>query len=329
MCKVSLGEVNESNSLSESMPMRLTKLLASKYTIAAMVLAVLMYLMSAHPAFAQTAYTPPASLNSFPAAAVPSWLDTGSNAWMMTAGTFVGLQSIPGLSLYYGGLTRKKFSINTALMCFYGFSIVLVVWVLAGYNFGFGRRQRQDRQATGSSGTFSSVAPGLTEGSQAVVGPAGLALNIPTVDGRLVPVRLRRDHAPSLRGRDHREDELQGLDHLRPSVVAPGLQPDGLRALRGRLAQPDGSGGLLRRLRHPPQRRDRCPRLGDRHRSQGAKVQRHQAQQPLLGLRRLRPGVARLERVQRRRPIRLQHRRLDRGHQHRPGHRSQRRRLDG
>ncbi|HYW82862.1 MAG TPA: ammonium transporter, partial [Spirochaetia bacterium] len=72
--------------------------------------------MSAHPAFAQTTYTPPSSLSSFPAPAVPSWLDTGSNAWMMTAGTFVGLQSIPGLSLYYGGLTRKKFSINTALM---------------------------------------------------------------------------------------------------------------------------------------------------------------------------------------------------------------------
>ncbi len=179
MCKVSLGEVNESNSLSESMPMRLTKLLASKYTIAAMVLAVLMYLMSAHPAFAQTAYTPPASLNSFPAASVPSWLDTGSNAWMMTAGTFVGLQSIPGLSLYYGGLTRKKFSINTALMCFYGFSIVLVVWVLAGYNFGFGAASVKVG-SYGILGTFSSVAPGLSEGSQAVVGPAGLALNIPT-----------------------------------------------------------------------------------------------------------------------------------------------------
>jgi ammonium transporter, Amt family len=178
MCKVSLGEVNESNSL-DGTALRLTKALASKYTIAAMALAVLMYLMSAHPAFAQATYTPPANLNSFPAAAVPSWLDTGSNAWMMTAGTFVGLQSIPGLSLYYGGLTRKKFSINTALMCFYGFSIVLVVWVLAGYNFGFGPASVTIGKY-GILGTFSSVAPGLTEGSQAVVGPANLALNIPT-----------------------------------------------------------------------------------------------------------------------------------------------------
>lgn len=171
--------MNESNSLSDGMPMRITKFLASKYTIVALALAVLMYLMSAHPAFAQATYTPPSSLSSFPAPAVPSWLDTGSNAWMMTAGTFVGLQSIPGLSLYYGGLTRKKFSINTALMCFYGFSIVLVVWVLAGYNFGFGAASVKVG-GYGILGTFSSVAPGLTEGSQAVVGPAGLALNLPT-----------------------------------------------------------------------------------------------------------------------------------------------------
>ena len=180
MCKVSLGEVNESTSLSDSTPMRLTKFLASKYTIAAMALAILMYLMGAHPAFAQSTYTPPANLNSFPAAAVPSWLDTGSNSWMMTAATFVGLQSIPGLTLYYGGLTRKKFSINTALMCLYGFSAVLVIWVLLGYNFGFGYPASVTIGKYGIVGPLSSVANGLTEGSQAVVGPAGLALNIPT-----------------------------------------------------------------------------------------------------------------------------------------------------
>jgi len=171
--------VNESNSLTDSLPQRFTNLLLSKYTIPVVVLMVLVLVLSAHSAFAQTQYTPPSNLNSFPAAAVPNWLDTGSNSWMMTAGTFVGLQSIPGLSLYYGGLTRKKFSINTALMCFYGFSIVLVIWVLAGYNFGFGAAGLKIGNY-GILGTLTSVAPGLTEGSQAVVGPAGLALNIPT-----------------------------------------------------------------------------------------------------------------------------------------------------
>ncbi len=167
--------------------MRLTRFLLSRSTIVPVVaLIVLMVILSAHSAFAQAqapapAYTPPASLNSFPAPAVPSWLDTGSNAWMMTAGTFVGLQSIPGLALFYGGLTRKKFAINTALMCFYGFSAVLVIWVLAGYNFGFGFPASIHIGNFGIVGPLSSVAPGIAEGSQSNVGPSGtVLLNIPT-----------------------------------------------------------------------------------------------------------------------------------------------------
>jgi ammonium transporter, Amt family len=135
--------VNEAHSLTESFPLKVTRFLLNKNTLVpVVVLLALMILLSAHSAFAQAqappAYTPPTSLNSFPPPSVPNWLDTGSNAWMMTAGTLVGLMSIPGIALYYGGLTRKKFSINTAMMCFYGFAAVLVVWVLLGYNFGFG-----------------------------------------------------------------------------------------------------------------------------------------------------------------------------------------------
>jgi len=171
--------VNAFKSLSDSVPMRLTRFLTPRFAIPLVVLMVLMLVLSAHSAFAQTTYTPPANLNSFPAVAVPNWLDTGSNAWMMTAATFVGLQSIPGLSLYYGGLTRKKFSINTALMCFYGFSAVLVIWVLLGYNFGFGYPASISIGKFGIVGPLTSIAPGINEGAQAVVGPGGLALNIP------------------------------------------------------------------------------------------------------------------------------------------------------
>jgi Amt family ammonium transporter len=172
--------VNASSSLSDSVFMRVTRFLTARYAVPLIALAVLMLVMSAHSAFAQAQYSPPASLSSFPPVAVPSWLDTGSNAWMMTAATFVGLQSIPGLSLYYGGLTRKKFSINTALMCFYGFSAVLVVWILLGYNVGFGYPASIKVGSYGILGPFASIASGLNEGSQAVVGPGALALNLPT-----------------------------------------------------------------------------------------------------------------------------------------------------
>jgi ammonium transporter, Amt family len=73
-----------------------------------------------------------------PAACQPSWLDTGSNGWQLTAATFVGLMSLPGLACLYGGLVPKKWAVNTMFMAFSGFSVVLVVWVLWGYKMGFG-----------------------------------------------------------------------------------------------------------------------------------------------------------------------------------------------
>ena len=68
----------------------------------------------------------------------PSFLNSGDTAWQLTAATFVGLQSIPGLAILYAGLVKKKWALNSAVMCFYAFSIVLVVWSLWGYNMSFG-----------------------------------------------------------------------------------------------------------------------------------------------------------------------------------------------
>lgn len=68
----------------------------------------------------------------------PSYLNSGDTAWQLTAATFVGLQSIPGLAILYGGLVKKKWALNSAVMCFYAFSIVLLCWVLWGYAMSFG-----------------------------------------------------------------------------------------------------------------------------------------------------------------------------------------------
>jgi Amt family ammonium transporter len=68
----------------------------------------------------------------------PKWLDTGDNAWQLAAGTFVALQSIPGLVVLYGGVVKKKWAINSAFMSIYAFASVLVVWVLFDYNMAFG-----------------------------------------------------------------------------------------------------------------------------------------------------------------------------------------------
>jgi Amt family ammonium transporter len=68
----------------------------------------------------------------------PSFLNSGDTAWQLTAATFVGMQSIPGLAILYAGLVKKKWALNSAVMCFYAFSIVLLVWMLWGYQMSFG-----------------------------------------------------------------------------------------------------------------------------------------------------------------------------------------------
>src|ERR1700739_4587238 len=68
----------------------------------------------------------------------PDWLNPGDNAWQLVAATLVGLMSLPGIAVLYGGLVQKKWAVNTMLMAFTGFSAVLVVCVLWGFKMGFG-----------------------------------------------------------------------------------------------------------------------------------------------------------------------------------------------
>ncbi|MER6354703.1 ammonium transporter [Streptomyces sp. NPDC001634] len=68
----------------------------------------------------------------------PSWLNAGDNAWQLISATLVGLMSIPGIAILYGGLVQRKWVVNTMFMAFTGFSLVLVAWVLWEFKMGFG-----------------------------------------------------------------------------------------------------------------------------------------------------------------------------------------------
>jgi ammonium transporter, Amt family len=68
----------------------------------------------------------------------PSWLNAGDTSWQLTAATLVGLMSLPGIAVLYGGLVQRKWAVNTMLMAFSGFAMVLIVWVLWAYKMGFG-----------------------------------------------------------------------------------------------------------------------------------------------------------------------------------------------
>jgi hypothetical protein len=56
--------------------------------------------------------------------AYPSWLNPGDNAWQMTAATLVGLMSVPGLAVLYGGVMQKRWSVNSMMLTFIGFAVV-------------------------------------------------------------------------------------------------------------------------------------------------------------------------------------------------------------
>ncbi len=66
------------------------------------------------------------------------WLSEGANSWQMTAATLVGLMSVPGLVVLYGGVMQKRWSVNSMMMAFVAFAIVLILWVLVGFKMGFG-----------------------------------------------------------------------------------------------------------------------------------------------------------------------------------------------
>lgn len=60
------------------------------------------------------------------------------NAWLLLSTALVFFMAVPGLSLYYGGLVRKKNVLSTMMQCLFLMGIMTVVWALVGYSLAFG-----------------------------------------------------------------------------------------------------------------------------------------------------------------------------------------------
>lgn len=69
---------------------------------------------------------------------VDAVLNSGDTAWMMISTALVLLMTVPGVALFYGGLTKKINVLNTMFMSLIAFSITSIIWVLYGYQFAFG-----------------------------------------------------------------------------------------------------------------------------------------------------------------------------------------------
>ena len=103
----------------------------------------------------------------------PSWLNPGDNTWQLVAATLVGLMSLPGIAVLYGGLVQRKWVVNTMLMVFAGFSITVVVWVLWAYSMAFGPQAHLGADGSFWSGLIGHPKPilsAVSEQSQAVSG---------------------------------------------------------------------------------------------------------------------------------------------------------------
>ena len=92
-------------------------------------------LFAAATAYAQEAGVPIEAATETVAAAVPN---PGNNAWMMTSTILVLMMILPGLALFYGGLTRSKNMLSTMTQIGATAALAMLIWVMWGYSTAFG-----------------------------------------------------------------------------------------------------------------------------------------------------------------------------------------------
>ena len=69
---------------------------------------------------------------------MPTGIDTGDTAWMLTATTFVLFMTLPGLAMYYSGMVTSKSVLSVAIQCFAIAAIASLIWLIVGYGLAYG-----------------------------------------------------------------------------------------------------------------------------------------------------------------------------------------------
>ena len=93
---------------------------------------------AAAPAAATPPAAAPAAAADAPAAAAPVLVpNKGDTAWMLISTALVLLMTLPGLGLFYGGLTRSKNVLSVLMQCMVIFSLITVLWAVYGYSIAF------------------------------------------------------------------------------------------------------------------------------------------------------------------------------------------------
>jgi Amt family ammonium transporter len=72
-----------------------------------------------------------------PLALAQDVLDSGDTGWILTATALVLFMTIPGLSLFYGGLVRSRNVLSVLMQCFTITCMVSILWLVIGYSLAF------------------------------------------------------------------------------------------------------------------------------------------------------------------------------------------------
>ena len=73
-----------------------------------------------------------------PGLALAQTLDKGDSAWILTSTALVLFMTLPGLSLFYGGLVRTKNVLSVLMQCFAIACLASMLWLVGVYSLAFG-----------------------------------------------------------------------------------------------------------------------------------------------------------------------------------------------
>ena len=66
-------------------------------------------------------------------------LDTGDTAWLLTSTAIVLLMTIPGVALFYAGMSCKKYVLSILMQSFTITCLISIIWMVAGNSLAFSK----------------------------------------------------------------------------------------------------------------------------------------------------------------------------------------------
>ena len=89
-----------------------------------------------------------------PGPALAAEISAADTSWLLTATALVLFMTLPGLSLFYGGLVRVRNVLSVLMQCFALAALMSVVWFVAGYTLAFGSSGVEQGAWIGDMGNF-------------------------------------------------------------------------------------------------------------------------------------------------------------------------------